>query len=635
MNKHRFLPVILTGLTGVVGWLSSSALLPAEALGQEPQIYISTFHLNQIQTVNPNTGTATPVYTDSSGEGSNFLPEGITLGQDGKIYVAVPLDNKIIRMNQDGSQVETVYDLAAPACNDPACPSGPEGPSIDASGNLFFNTRGAPATHTGVWEIAGVTAIAFPGTFPAPTNVVTAAQTGSTFGEGTAFGGTFPVIPLLTQASSSDPNLLIVDQSGSRVLIWNGTSVATLISASSSESCSPLCINNPKGVAVNPTTGDIFVMNAGPSTMNINHFDTFGNFIETYASDFTEPCGGEFCPNDIPAFLAFAQSGNLFVTTNASLEGGGGNVWEVTSATSKKEITSNPSSFAGSAVGITLATITLPLNPNGGQNNYGFGQYNIKFQYPADPNFAGETLAVSALVTTQDQLTSQTNGGPFAGTLTVHYGGVSDNNGVTFETLCRVTSSGSPCPSFNESYAVFTSYDGLVPGNPVFLKKADDAPTYGVNPRQGDGNILTNFYPMRIDPTGGGRTCCGYSDYILGDLPPSQTTAATFSAFLPPLAPKNGRVFKSGDTLAVKFTLTGKFSSFDPTKVQALISVEMVSTAQGTAAANFKGITPNTFTFLKGTFQFYLNLTGYAPGNYLLIVTSNSFPTQSVSLTVQ
>ena len=661
--------------------ISAFSLLPAEALGQGPQIYISTFNGNQIQTVNPNTGTQAMIYSDTSGSGANFLPEGITLGQDGKVYVCVPVNNKILRMNQDGTQPETVYDFSkttSTTCNGGACPTGPEGPSIDANGNLFFNTRGSPATHTGIWEIAGVTAIPFLGTFPAPTNVVTAAQTGSTFGEGTAFGGTFPTLTRLTvpatrskqppqpealknafptisgllasagplrgmlpaafaapPPSSSDPNLLIVDHSGNRILIWNGTSVATLISASSSDSCSPLCIENPIGIAVNPM-GDIFVANAGSSTKNVNHFLADGTFIETYASDFTETCGAEVCPNDIPAYLAFDPFGNLFVTTNASLEGGGGNVWEVTSATTMTRITNNPSTFTGSAVGITLATITLPLNPNGGQNNYVFGQYNYKVQYPADPNFAGETLAVTAIPTTQAQLTSQTNGGPFKGALIVPYAGVSDNDGVTFETLC-LASSGGPCASFTESYVVLTSYNGPVPGNPVFLKKPDTAPIYDNSPPlpSGNGNILTNFYPMRIDPTAKGNTCCGYSDYIVADLPPGQTTAATFNGFLTPLALKNGRVFTSGDTLAVKFTLTGKFSSFDPTKVQALISVEMVSTSQGTAAANFKGISPNKFTFLKGTYQFYLNLTGYAPGNYLLIVTSNSFKTQSVTFTVQ
>src|SRR5262249_15496185 len=328
--------------------------------------------------------------------------------------------------------------------------------------------------------------------------------------------------------SSSDPNLLIVDHSGNRILIWNATDgLTTLIS--NSESC-PLCIDTPIGIAVNPITGDIFVANAGSSTMNINRFDTFGNFKETYASDFTETCGGEFCPNDIPAYLAFDPSGNLFATTNASLEGGGGNVWEVTSATSKTRIMNNPSSFTGSAVGITLATMTLPLNPNGGQNNYVFGQYNYKVQYPADPNFAGETLAVTAIPTTQAQLTSQTTGGPFAGALIVPYAGVPDGNGVTFETLC-LTSSGGPCATFTESYVVLTSYNGPVPGNPVFLKKPDTAPIYDNSPPlpPGNGNILTNFYPMRIDPTAKGNTCCGYSDYIVADLPPDPTTAAMFN----------------------------------------------------------------------------------------------------------
>src|SRR5207247_1019803 len=35
---------------------------------------------------------------------------------------------------------------------------GPEGPSIDSLGNVYFNTRLSPCNHSGVWQIAGGTA---------------------------------------------------------------------------------------------------------------------------------------------------------------------------------------------------------------------------------------------------------------------------------------------------------------------------------------------------------------------------------------------------------------------------------------------------------------------------------------------
>lgn len=672
-------------------------LLSVCAWGQSPpppvpQIYITTLNGNQVQSVDGNNATTTTIYSDTSGEGFNFLPEGITLGADGKLYVANTQNSKILRMNQDGSQVETIYDQST--CGE-GCPFSPEGPVIDASGNLFFNTA---SDHTGVWEIAGVTSIVFGGPFPAPTNVVTAAQTNSTFGEGLAFGGTFPVIGRLTSPGergakrrsvatafesvfptiggllatagpiggllfppraapalpAGDPNLLIVDQSNNQILIWDGTNVATLITATQSGLCSPTCIDVPIGIAVAPApnaagniaAGDIFVANTGESTRNVNQFSSTGAFKARYASGFVPPCD---CGADSPVFLAIDPQGNLFVTTSENtFSGARGNVWEVTStlsgeivSTTKTDLTRNtsPGVFA---FGITLGLISLPLNSNGGTNIYNFGPFNAKFMYPAEASLGGETLTVEALLTTQAQLTAQTNteGNSCGGALIVPYGGA-DGEGVTFSTTCSPINCATLAMNNPVTYEFLTSYNtppgGALPNNPGLLKKEDNETTYctGQAPPV-EGNIIDNFYVMRIDPTGSGRTKPGFSQFILVDLPPSPTTAATFNGFLPPLASRNGRVFKSGDTLAVKFSLTPtNKTQFDPTQVVARISIEMTSTPQGTPAANFKAIPNNNFTFLKGTFQFYLNLQGYAPGNYLLIVTSNSFPTQQVTFTIQ
>ena len=72
------------------------------------------------------------IYSDTSTTNGNpnFLPEGLAIGPDGKLYVCVPLNDKILRMNQDGTQVETVYSGAMP--------TGPEGPSFNGN-DLFFN----------------------------------------------------------------------------------------------------------------------------------------------------------------------------------------------------------------------------------------------------------------------------------------------------------------------------------------------------------------------------------------------------------------------------------------------------------------------------------------------------------------
>src|SRR5712692_1741352 len=143
MSKLRRILLILAFFV-----LSGQAL--AQSAESLPTIYVSALNGHTIQRVSPNTGVATTIYSDqtTTGDMPNFLPEGMAIGPDGKIYVCVSPNDKILRMNQDGTQVETVYQR-----NSETQPTGPEGASFDSSGNLFFNTR--QPNHTGVWEIAG------------------------------------------------------------------------------------------------------------------------------------------------------------------------------------------------------------------------------------------------------------------------------------------------------------------------------------------------------------------------------------------------------------------------------------------------------------------------------------------------
>src|SRR5260370_2308662 len=62
---------------------------------------------------------------------------------------AIPTTTTYVESNPSTSAAaEIVY-----AKGDSAGPSGPEGPSFNTLGDLYFNTRGSPATHTGVWKI--------------------------------------------------------------------------------------------------------------------------------------------------------------------------------------------------------------------------------------------------------------------------------------------------------------------------------------------------------------------------------------------------------------------------------------------------------------------------------------------------
>jgi hypothetical protein len=69
---------------------------------------------------------------------------------------------------------------------------GPEGPSIDKDGNVFFNTRRSPCNHSGIWKIAGGTSLTAQQVVPPF----------SDFGEGTAFLTSGPFAGHLVAAGS-------------------------------------------------------------------------------------------------------------------------------------------------------------------------------------------------------------------------------------------------------------------------------------------------------------------------------------------------------------------------------------------------------------------------------------------------
>jgi sugar lactone lactonase YvrE len=247
-------------------------------------VYVTNFSGHQIvKAVDDGTGTVTVINT-----GLGEYPEDIVVGPDGKIYVCDSDNSNIRRIDPSTGAAEVVYTKC-----DSAGPSGPEGPSFNTLGDLYFNTRGAPATHTGVWKI---TSAQLKGTLPvSPTQVLTATQTGSTFGEGTTFDG--------------HDNLLVVDATGDRVLRASPpyTSATAIIISG---------LNAPIGVAVS-SVGDIFVAN--DFGQNIVHYGPNGGSpIEVYAS-FTDPA----------FYLEFDASDRLFVVTSVDSDPGTGKLWRV------------------------------------------------------------------------------------------------------------------------------------------------------------------------------------------------------------------------------------------------------------------------------------------------------------------
>ena len=248
--------------------ISSSAILSPSALS----VFVSSYNTGIIYRIDAATGATT---TFASGLGN---PEGLAIDQHGALYV--------------GGEFAGIrrFDLASGTrlSNVGTNVDGPEGPSLDAAGNLFVNTRQSPASHTGVWEISGGYA----------STAVQVVPPFSDWGEGTAF---------LTSGPFAG-SLLAADSQGASA----GRIVRSAAPAFGSATDFITGLGTPFGIAVSPS-GDVFVDDApsgghaGNSTpTDILSYDSRGNFKSVFASGL-----------DAPGFLAFDPSGNLYVTETA------------------------------------------------------------------------------------------------------------------------------------------------------------------------------------------------------------------------------------------------------------------------------------------------------------------------------
>ena len=137
--------VVARTLTLLLAVYGTAVAITVAAAPSGPPIYVSTLTGEQILRIDGTTGVVTVLFTGSTG----FRPGDLTVGPDNKVYACA--GDRVIRMDQDGRNVETVYDKATSPISNP--PSAPEGPRFTWDGSLLLNTR---ATHTGVWIIPGV-----------------------------------------------------------------------------------------------------------------------------------------------------------------------------------------------------------------------------------------------------------------------------------------------------------------------------------------------------------------------------------------------------------------------------------------------------------------------------------------------
>jgi streptogramin lyase len=475
----RIFALLALALSGTQSWAQTGCggfeQPPCATTGET--IYISTFDGHQIlKVVDAVIPTTTVVNTDSTKS-----PEDIVVGPDGKIYVCDSDNNDVRRIDPSTLTVETVYNFSttlATQCNGGVCPKGPEGPSFNTLGDLYFNTRNAP--HTGVWKIPASQLSPIPSGGATPVNVFTAAQTGSSFGEGTVF--------------DVKDNLLIVDRSGNKVL-ESSSPYTPPPSVLISNPTDVTRLSTPIGIAVN-SQNDIFVANNGAGT--INHFSSTGAFLNTYVT-FTSP--------DTPVYMQFDASDNLFVVTVQDATAGHGKLWRVPPSSSATLVVDLHTVFLGGpvtglssdkALGLGLPATTFTTAQQaimpGTTTTFTYGQIMDQGDdFPFDVDFGGAAfMAVSfmqappgpfnttRLTATTPQIPDWSAGRtPVTGANITPIGGTG-GNGIVAENLCfdmnhirilhcnitapttliRLTShykthSPQPCPGF------LTATDGL------------------------------------------------------------------------------------------------------------------------------------------------------------------------------
>jgi len=234
----------LSSLLAFVGLFTLA--VPALAV----DIYVGTFNSGEVFKIDSETGTKTVLVQLKNGNSLQQL-EDMALGPDGILYIG-GLFTGVKRVN-------TATGLRLPDVGTNIC--GPEGPSIDADGNVFFNTRQQPCDHSGIWKIAG-------GTESLATQAV---PPYTLFGEGTA---------ILTQGPYA--GCIVASDEG-------GPTRGRIV-----RSCPPdfgpadfFFFPNglPVGIAID-SGGDIYVARSAAGYNDIARYDSSGVFKGIFASGF-------------------------------------------------------------------------------------------------------------------------------------------------------------------------------------------------------------------------------------------------------------------------------------------------------------------------------------------------------------
>jgi hypothetical protein len=596
-------------------------LLAGQLLGQSgPPIFVSTYTGHQILSVDGTTTTV--VYTGDN----NFLPEDITVGPDNKLYVCDPTNGRILRMDRDGKNVDTVYNQVAAL--PPQNPGGAQGPQFDLAGTLFFNTKTTKnSVPSGVWRIDGLAAIPFGGPFPAPVNVLGTAQSG----EGLAL--------------TSNGDLLIVNRSA---LIGGGVVQRSPGPLFASAKTIILNLYDPIGVAVN-SVGDIFVSRGSLPVNNqfpenspyaIHRFTlTSDNTVssQTTYADFSDT-------KDQPNYLQFAFDDTLLVaTSDATLQNG--KLWKVTPPVPPARESSKTLLVDLAKLSINQPAVAMGVDLPRSITETFTGTKVYNFWSNAFEVTAG---ACTATITLRQRPPAEVNkillDSGIKGTVQLLRG---EGWATTWLVEPDPVAGCKPVlPPPNDYYGV--AILGFVTDpfkiSPGIVKCTDSPPGTDLPPvckQQQD----FGYFPEATTFLGPGDPISttrpkSFSEYLFVNLDLVQN--GNFYGPLSPLRsdPNNPAVFDIGRTIPVKFRLTdGNGSSI--TNAKAVLSVALIEFGgketfiRRDISPAGKANAPPLFRYDKNLKQYLFNLqnsksTGWKPGKYAGYITSDSFFPQKI-----
>lgn len=275
--------------------------------------------------LSPNSALAVDVFVSSfTGTGEIFKVDSVTGGKTLIANLGYFVEDGVIDSNGisywggvttgvkrvDTNTNTQLLDVGTNIC-------GPEGGSLDASGNIYFNTRSSPCSTSGVWKIASGTA----------SMAVQVVPTFSHWGEGTVVLKTGPFAGhlLATDTSPFSGNPFRIVRSSPADLAANNAPTVFIAS------------NDPPGDVKQNSAGNIYVTYY--SLGQIWKYDASGAFLSVFASGLS-----------IPIFMEFDSSDNLYVGEN-----GAGQLTKIAPDGTKTVLVSVPS-----IVGVAIRPVGAP-----------------------------------------------------------------------------------------------------------------------------------------------------------------------------------------------------------------------------------------------------------------------------------